>query len=680
MIAEVQDQHWEYYRDPNQIGWLSLNRQKASVNTLNSEVLAQLLAHLKKLENDQTLKGLVIQSSKKNGFIAGADIDQFKDLNFSEDALKLIEEAQSVFEFLSQRSLPTIALIEGFCLGGGLEFALACRYRIAIENPKTLLGLPEVHLGIYPGWGGSVRLPRLIGPLKALNLILSGRLLNASEAYRLGLVDALVPKRQVQLAVMHFVNQKQLPRSPTFLEKLPNQVFLRPLLGRYLKHRLSEKVNKLHYPAPFLALEQWVQYGVDTPGLFKIEAQNVSNLIVSETAKNLGRVFYLKDRLKRLGLCHETIDPQLHIVGAGVMGGDIAAWCALKGKRVTLHDQDESMIARSLKRAFELFSKHLKEPHLIQAAADRLIPDPKGLGLEKADLIIEAIVEKLEAKQSLIKHWALAAKADALFATNTSTIPLAAFSEDPAVQKRLIGLHFFNPVSKMPLVEVVSDQNTDPLALQKGLVWVRAIDKLPLPVKSAPGFLVNRILMPYLLEAVLLVESGMPPEAVDQLALDYGMPMGPIELADTVGLDVCIYATQSLISSLKDSTLFIPKTLSQLLEAGHLGKKTNRGFYTYKNGRPLKQKLSHYRPPEDASDRLMLSLFNQAVACLRERIVADADLLDAGLIFGAGFAPFKGGPLHDIAELGEDVLLQRLKNLAERYGDRFLPDPGWQTI
>lgn len=336
------------------------------------------------------------------------------------------------------------------------------------------------------------------------------------------------------------------------------------------------------------------------------------------------------------------------------------------------------MLALALSRALGLFQKHLKAPHLVKAAQDRLLPDVQGEGVKKADLIIEAIVEKLDAKQQLFAQIAKMAKKEALLASNTSTIPLNALSQDPDVQRRLIGLHFFNPVAKMPLVEVISGKDLDPLFAQQGMAFVKAIEKLPLPVKSAPGFLVNRVLMPYLLESIVLVESGISETAIDKAAVAFGMPMGPIELIDTIGLDVCLYAAKSLVSYFGGA---IPARLEQLVEEKKLGKKTQQGFYAYKNGKALKPVVPQdYRLPDDLMDRLVLSMANQAMACLREHIVPDADHLDAGLLFGMGFPAFKGGLMHDVEAQGRALVLQRLNLLAERYGERFATDPGWETL
>ncbi len=675
-MDKISYSHWHIERDEDNIAWLTFDKQDSKTNTIDLVVLEELLSVIQSLETGTKPLGLVIDSSKKNGFCAGADIQQFKNTESLETIVNLIQQGQTVFNHLASVSFPTVALIEGYCLGGGLELALACRYRIAIEDPKTKLGLPEVRLGIQPGWGGSVRLPRLIGGLKAMDLILSGRTVGAKAARKMGVVDVSVPKRQSLVAARYFVKTQPKVRTANVIEHFTNRHFVRPILGKFLLKAISAKVNRAHYPAPYAALQHWIDQGVSHDAAFIAEANSVCQLAQSETARNLIRVFDLQEKLRRLGSESPFRPEHVHVVGAGVMGGDIAAWCALKGLRVTLQDQNTVVIATALGRAKVLFKKQLKEPHLVQAAMDRLMPDIKGCGIKTADLIIEAIIEKAEAKKALFMTLASEAKKEAIFATNTSTIPLKELSEDPAVQQRIIGLHFFNPVAKMPLVEVIDTESTDLNLIQHGMRFVRAIEKIPLQVKSSPGFLVNRILMPYLLESVRLFESGIPAVAIDKAAVEFGMPMGPIELADTVGLDVCLYGAESLAHYFK---VAIPTELRKRVEAGNLGKKTGQGFYQFKNGKIIRPKLpEHYRLPEDALDRLILSMMNEAVACLREGIVADADALDAGMILGTGFAPFRGGLMHYIAEQGESLLFQRLNLLAQRYGDRFLPDAGWR--
>ncbi|HEB99040.1 MAG TPA: 3-hydroxyacyl-CoA dehydrogenase, partial [Thiotrichales bacterium] len=366
----------------------------------------------------------------------------------------------------------------------------------------------------------------------------------------------------------------------------------------------------------------------------------------------------------------------VHVVGAGVMGGDIAAWCALRGLKVTLQDQSPERIAPAMDRARKLFQKKLRDRRRVTAAMDRLVPDHRGRFVGQADLVIEAIFEDQEAKQVLFRDLEPRLKPDVLLASNTSSIPLERLAEALERPERLVGLHFFNPVARMQLVEIVRGEASSPEALQRAADFTRHIDRLPLPVASSPGFLVNRVLMPYLLEAVELVEEGVPPAAVDRAALDFGMPMGPIELADTVGLDICLHVARILGEALG---LAVPARLQSLVDAGHLGRKSGQGFYRWSKGKPVKPSARR-EAPADAADRMILRLLNEAVACLREGVVEDADLLDAGMIFGTGFAPFRGGPMHYALRQGIDDMRCRLDDLTARHGSRFTPDPGWETL
>lgn len=666
--------NWKIRKDEDQILWLGLDKHDSSTNTLNAEVLEELKELLDALVKQTLPKGLVIYSLKENGFIAGADIQQFKNFDSEDQAFQLIRKGQLILQQLEDFPVPTLALIHGFCLGGGLELALACHYRIVIQDSKTKIGLPEVMLGIHPGWGGTIRLPKLIGSLKGMDLVLSGRTVNGKTAYKMGFVDALVPKRHCLKAVKYYILNKPEQKQAKGLDALTNWDPLRPLMAKFLRKKLAEKVNRIHYPAPYAALDTWLENGIRSDAAYVAEAKSISQLMVSDTAQNLVRVFFLQEKLKSLSRKSKYKLQHLHVVGAGVMGGDIAAVAALRGLTVTLQDQNNQSIAKALGRASVLFKKVLKEPFEIQKAMDRLIPDIKGDGIMQADIILEAIIEKKEAKQALFKQIEQQAKKDALLATNTSTIPIEEIAESLQEPERLIGIHFFNPATKMPLIEIVKSEYTSDESLEKAMAFVKVLDKLPVPVKSAPGFLVNRLLSPYLLESMQLLQEGVPKEAIDKAAIDFGMPMGPIELADTVGLDVCIYAAQSLHEE-------VPVEIKALVSAGHLGKKTGQGLYQYKNDKPIKETLDpNYKPPEDIIDRLMLRMINEAIACLREGIVAEPDYLDAAMIFGIGFPPFLGGPMHYCEEQGEGLMLQRLNLLVQRYGERFSADAGWGML
>ena len=676
-MANNNTTHWRRHIDEDGIAWLTLDKVGASVNVLSMEVISELDGHLAALEQE-AVKGLVIRSGKEKGFIAGADIKEFLRVGNVDEAVAMMRDCHRVFDRLEGLRFPTVALINGFCLGGGLELALACRYRIADEDPGVRLGLPEVMLGIHPGFGGTLRLPRLIGPVQALPLMLAGRTVSARAARKLGMIDYAVPTRHMERAARVTVLNPPKPHRPGRLQRLAGHRLIRPLLGKYMRRGVAQRVAEKHYPAPYALLELWVKHSDDARKMLAEEAASVARLVVGDTAQNLIRVFFLQEELKSLGRGTDFQARHVHVVGAGVMGGDIAAWCALNGLQVSLQDQAPERIAPAIKRAHELFRKRLRQPRLVQAAMDRLRPDVDGVGVARADVVIEAIFENAEAKEALYRELEPRMKEEALLATNTSSIPLEELGKVLARPQRLVGLHFFNPVAKMKLVEIVHSAQTDAGVAQQAAGFARQIDRLPLPVKSSPGFLVNRILMPYLLEAVVLESEGIQPELIDRAAVEFGMPMGPIELADTVGLDICLSVAEILSASLGGT---VPDKLRRLVEAGNLGRKTGRGFYAYKQGKPEKAKLDKDTEiPADVTDRMIFSILNEAVACLREGVIDTADHLDAGIIFGTGFAPFRGGPVHYIKAQDVTVMKQRLESLAQTYGERFTPDEGWQAL
>lgn len=616
--------------------WLGMDCPDASVNRLSSEVLAELMTVLDHFER-QPPAALIIHSLKPSGFIAGADIGEFKGLEHADTIDKLISLGWNTFQRLAAARYPTLALVRGHCLGGGLELALACRYRLAVDHPDTSFALPEVMLGIFPAWGGMKRLPALIGAPAALDMMLSGRAIDARKAQRLGLIDARVPLRlEKQAAAQHVRSGKPAARARG-VGRLLNLQPLRPLVMRQTAKKLNERDPYQHYLAPRAILEIWGRHqgnAMAAPGWVKEISQ-------SDTARNLIRVFHLQEQLKAFGKPSEAAAEirHVHVVGAGAMGGDIAAWCALKGFKVTLQDQDRERIADAQGRAQALYARRFKEARLRVAAQDRLIPDPLGHGVSHADLIIEAITENLEAKQALYARIEPRMKADTVLATNTSSLSLTSLGTHLRDPSRLVGIHFFNPVAKMPLVEVVRTEQLTPTALATALAFVGKLGKLPLPVKDAPGFLVNAVLAPYMLEAMRCVDEGLSPETIDEAMKVFGMPMGPLELADTVGLDIAHAAGWQLAGEQA-----IPHCLEDHLSRKLLGRKTGRGFYSWKEGKPVKQQPG--TPPADLALRLISPLVKKTHEQVAHGIVASADLADAGVIFGAGFAPFSGGPLH----------------------------------
>jgi 3-hydroxyacyl-CoA dehydrogenase/enoyl-CoA hydratase/3-hydroxybutyryl-CoA epimerase len=664
--------HWNVEQDAEHIIWLGIDRKDAAVNTINDEVLDELNTIFLDIVKRENIKGLIIYSLKQKGFIAGADVNTFAELTDADKVSQFLTKGQTVFTRLESLPFPTVAMIDGFCMGGGLELALACNYRIACNNKDTRLGLPEVLLGIHPGWGGTVRLPKLIGGFDALSkVMLTGQAISAKRAKQIGFVDDVVPLRQLKRAAIYYILNKPAKHRPRFFQALSNNHWIRAFLANQIKRNVNKKVSAIHYPAPYAMISLWEKsFGDNEHGMVK-EVDSIRQLVTqNDTSRNLIRVFHLRERLKAFAKDQNFKAQHVHVIGAGIMGGDIAAWCALRGIQVTLEDQSFERIAPAIARAHQLFKKKLREPRLIKAAQDRLMPDPHGHGVSRADVIIEAVFENLEIKQSIMQSVEARAKSSAIIATNTSSIPLDEISEVMQNPARLVGIHFFNPVSMMELVEVVSSQQTSKATFHAACSFVGQIARLPLPVKSSPGFLVNRVLMPYLMECVQLLEEGYSPKSIDEAARQFGMMMGPVELADTVGMDVCLAVAKNLTAHFGGD---IPKKLTDLVEAGKLGKKTGEGFYRYVKGKPVKKSAASQEKEKsnEIAHRLILRMVNESAVCLREGVVADADLLDAGMIFGSGFAPFRGGPMNYIKHFDNEQLGQVLSQLEAQHGERF---------
>lgn len=639
--------HWRLEREADGVAWLWFDHTEGDMNVLSSSALDELSGVLDEI-GQQAPQGLIIASAKSAGFIAGADVAEFRGMENEQAARALVQRGWSVFNKLAALPYPTLALIKGHCLGGGFELALACRYRIAVDLPTTRMALPEVMLGIIPGWGGMRRLPALIGPQAALEMMLRGKGINARRARQLGVADACVPERVAENAARIMVRSGRAPHRPGVLARLLNGP-LKPVVAAQVRKQLASKVRRLHYPAPYAIVDMWARYDGDVLAVPADDPSSLESILRSPTAANLVRVFFLQERLKAEGKASTFQARHVHVVGAGVMGGDIAAVCALAGMRVTLQDRSMAQIAPALARADKLFVRKFRNDRLRQRAAwDRLVPDPEGFGIARADVIIEAVIEDLEVKRFLFADLEHKARPDALLATNTSSLRLEDIAIALTRPERLIGIHFFNPVPRMPLVEVVHTPHSEPQCLKDAAAFVRALDKLPLPVASAPGFLVNAVLAPYMLEALRCVAEGHSPEAVDKALEDFGMPMGPIELADTIGLDVVLAAGKRLTASA--GTDLATERLQGLVAAGQLGRKSGSGFYVWAKGKPQKQAVEEI--PHGLASRVVAPLMDAAAASVANGVVADAELADAGVIFGTGFAPFTGGPLHYREQLG----------------------------
>ncbi|MGN6512902.1 MAG: 3-hydroxyacyl-CoA dehydrogenase NAD-binding domain-containing protein [Lysobacteraceae bacterium] len=675
-FAGLRFAHWQVESHGEGIVVVTLDRAGESVNALSQDVLIELGTLIERLAIDPP-RGVVFRSGKPSGFVAGADIREFQQFDAQGTVKDALFRGQQVFQRLAELPCPTVAAIHGFCMGGGTELALACRYRVASGDASTRIGLPEVKLGIYPGWGGSVRLPRLVGAPAAFDMMLTGRALSAAAARAIGLVDKVVAAPVLLDAAIELLARRPVrPFGQRFKAWATNTWLARQLLAPMLARQVARKARREHYPAPYALIDTWRNAGGGVQALLAAERRAVAKLAGTPTARNLIRVFFLQERLKAQAGKDSGIR-RVHVVGAGVMGGDIAAWSAYKGFEVTLNDREQAFIDGALARAKELFAKKVRDEAKRPAVAARLRGDLAGDGVADADLVIEAIIEQPEAKRALYAQLEPRMQADALLTTNTSSIPLTELREHIARPAQFAGLHYFNPVALMPLVEIV---HHDAMAAGTGrrlAAFCKALDKLPVPVAGTPGFLVNRVLFPYMLEAATAFAEGIPGAAIDRAAVRFGMPMGPIELIDTVGLDVAAGVAQELAPFLG---VQVPVALSAPPQPGQRGRKDGQGLYKWEKGKPVKPALpKDYQAPSDLEDRLILPLLNEAVACLHDGVVADADLLDAGVIFGTGFAPFRGGPIQYIRSAGADALLARLATLQARHGDRFAPRPGWDS-
>ncbi|HWV81520.1 MAG TPA: 3-hydroxyacyl-CoA dehydrogenase NAD-binding domain-containing protein [Hyphomicrobiaceae bacterium] len=637
---------WRFSIDEQQIAWAIFDREGESQNALGRRPLEELGAIVERVEagaRDRSIVGLAILSGKEKGFIVGADVREFEQFTSEADVREALRPVLDMLDRIEKMPVPVVCGIHGFCLGGGLELALACHWRIATRDDSTRLGFPEVRLGIFPGFNGTARSIRQAGAMAAMPIMLSGSMVRASAARAMHLVDELVASPgNLAWAARKAIGQKRRSKAMGGWRNLARLWPARNLLVSKMRAETAKKVREDHYPAPFRLIDLFEQHGGDLDAMKAAETRAFAPLMVSDTSRNLRRVFKLMEMLKGQAPKDINFKPmRAHVIGAGVMGADIAGWCVAQGMEVTLQDLSADAIAKGIAAQGKLFSRRFRTKALKDAAKARLIADPNGDGVSRADVVIEAIVEKLEVKQSLFKSLEGKLKLGAVMATNTSSImieDIAAGLSDPG---RLIGIHFFNPVAQMPLVEVIRGRQSREDEVRKGCAFVTAIDKFPLIVKSNPGFLVNRVLAPYMMNAMQRLEKGEAAELLDEAARTFGMPMGPIELADTVGLDICAHVGHILGFSAEGSRL------ERLVAAGKLGKKTGEGFYVWKDGKPVKAEKPYDKGELERLGReLVEPLIVECEKSLADGIVESADLVDAGVIFGTGFAPFRGGPLH----------------------------------
>ena len=636
---------WIFTKDSEGIAWAVFDREGESVNALGRrplEELGKIIAWMSERTSEPEIRGLGLLSAKKS-FIVGADIREFDELDTEEKVVEGIQSVTDVFDKIESMPVPVVCGIHGPCLGGGLELALACHYRIATRDDTTKIGFPEVKLGLFPGFNGTVRSIRQVGPIAAMQNMLTGKMLRASVGRSLGYLDRLVESPQeLRWAVRRAILRKSRSPRPNAKNRVLGLAPLRNVLVSRILQETRKTAREAHYPAPYRLIGLFKEHGGNFDEMKREETRAFAPLMVSETSRNLRRVFHLSELLKAQAPKHMVFKPlRAHVIGAGTMGADIAGWCVAAGMQVSLQDIAEEQIEKGIAAQADLFERRFRTGPMQEAAKTRLIADPNGLHVARADVVIEAVVEKLEIKQRIFTELESQLKPGAIIATNTSSIlieDIAVALNDPG---RLIGIHFFNPVAKMPLVEVIKGAASRDDEVQRGCAFVVAIAKFPLVVKSTPGFLVNRVLAPYLFEAFRRLEEGTDIATIDEAAKVFGMPMGPIELADTVGLDVCAHVGEILKGGLEGSKL------EKLVKAGKLGKKTGEGFYLWRDGKP---QGSEPGASEIKLQRLGLQLVDPLIQecgkCRDEGIVASSDMVDAGVIFGTGFAPFRGGPLH----------------------------------
>jgi len=684
----------------DQICVLTFDRPDSAANIFDAQTLTELGEHLEFVAKSPELKGLILTSAKRSIFIAGADLKSMSQAASADDIRKLIELGQNVFNQLAALRIPTVAAVHGAAVGGGYEVCLACDYRVASNDKATKLGLPEIMLGLLPAWGGSTRLPRLIGLPKALDIILAGKTVAAKPALKRGMVDEVVPVEYLMSAATKILKRGKPQRKR---HALVNNALTASAIRMRLHSKLLKKTRG-HYPAVLKALD------VVTSGVFKSievslqqEREGVLELVQTEACRNLIRIFFLQERAKKRSLPDRSAAAstaeakaisRTAVIGAGVMGAGIAQWLSARQLPVILRDINTEQVAKGMATISKLYrdgtKRHVFTPIEARHGLDRVYPAPQEVPLKNLDLVIEAAVERLDLKKQLFERLGALAGENTILATNTSALPIGQIAAATRHPERVLGLHFFNPVHRMQLVEVVVAPQTSPEVAQRGLRFVQQIGKLPVLVKDSPGFVVNRILMPYLVEAGSLFEAGASVADLDEAMLDFGMPMGPMTLLDEVGIDVALHVAQTLAASFPDR-MTIPPLLKKMVEAKLFGKKVGRGFYLHRkksepqpNPQALECRSAALTPnlaraaggsPVLATyqSRMVLLMINEAARCLEEQVVTDPADIDFAMIMGTGFAPFRGGPLRYADSLGVAEVVAALQRFADSGAAHFAP-------
>lgn len=689
-------------RDPRGVTTISLDVPGRPLNVLNLDVMEELESIVHDLAADPKCRLALFRSEKESGFLAGADVTAIAEIESASQAISLIERGQSLFQRIEWLPFPTVAVIHGPCLGGGLELSLACRYRIARDNSSTRIGLPEIKLGLIPGWGGTQRLPQTVGLSHALNMILTGKHLSASQAHRIGLVDLAVGPEQWQQTLDRFVDDAMHQRVPSHRHRRPlwQRAIESTRIGREAIFRLTERKianQSEHYPALAAALRAVREGFEPTPEGYLRERNEFVDLLATSTCRNLLGIFAARERARSLKTWCGTSDAihrepirTVGVVGAGAMGAGIGQLAAVRGYDVIVKEVDEQAADAGRRRIAAMISDFAQRKKLDQNQLahihQKLSVTCDAMALAACDLVIEAVLEREDVKAEVFHSLDQHVQPAAILATNTSSLSVANMARATSRPSLVAGLHFFNPVHRMELVEVVRAECTDASTISQLVAFVRALGKTPIVTADSPGFLVNRVLFPYLGEAMLMAGEGIAVSTIDQRICRFGMPMGPLELLDQVGLDVALHVARSLHDILPGVTPVVQQ-LSTMVERGQTGKKSSSGFYTYRQGKKhqANQLSTSSAPPptagaslgfaEDGLDpiqrRLIYPMLAESVRCLEEEVVAAPWIVDLAMVLGTGFAPHRGGPLHVIDAIGVDRVTANLRRLAQQHGDRF---------
>ncbi len=692
--------------EKNGVANLIFDLPHEKINKLSAPVMLELEKALNVIDGNKAIRVLIITSAKENIFIAGADINEIKDIRDSKEAYTKVSRGQNLLTKLANIKIPTIAVIGGACLGGGLELALACKYRVAITNPKTVLGLPEVNLGIIPGFGGTQRLPKLIGLEESLKMILTGKSVDAKKAFKLGLVDDIIREEFLEEKLGHFVteilkegeaNHYLLSRDSARKKRFISETlfFKKYLIYYFAKKNLFEK-TKGQYPAPFYALEVVRRtYGMTYGSRgFKVELEAFCELVVGNISKNLIEIFFTSEELKKdegvAGAKARAVEDAA-LIGAGVMGGGIAWLFANNDINIRVKDITQNAIALGYQQILKVFNQLKKIRKLtaeqVAIKIDKVTTSLDYSGFEKSDIVIEAVVENMAVKKNILAEAEKFVKKDAVIASNTSSLSISEMAHALQNPERFAGMHFFNPVNRMPLVEVIRGEKTSDEAIATIVKLSKRLGKTPIVVKDVPGFLVNRILLPYMNEAAFLLAEGAEIKRVDNLIEKFGMPMGPFVLADVVGIDVGVKVAFSLREGY-GKRMNVAPILNEIYNNHKelLGKKSGKGFYVHANKQPQinheieaivnklrREKNIHQTYLSDAEiiDRCVLTMVNEAAKCLEEGVVKNARYLDMAMIMGTGFPAFRGGVLRYADSYGIIKVVAKLKELNKKHGERF---------